>query len=514
MRNPFLSHLVPWLSLVMPLVAQGGDDVVFVGTSTAGDSDPFFLVAADAGGLRWSGAAREADNVRGATWDVTGGSLFVSRLPGVAPGVLPAGISRCDWNGSSGSWSSLWTAPGGCVGLGLDAGRQRLWVMSGPTTNQRELRAIDVAPGSLTYGTTVAATAVLGGAIHDRWQLAPSGNYAAVSYSQLSVLGCLDVVDLEPSRPTYLQNVAHVVSGGGIGVDCAISADEQFAYLLCSPLQLVVVHLPTGTLLDFDAAHQGQQNLVLPLGSTTSLALAPDRSFAMVTGIGGGGFVVRIDFDYTAPERTTWRQFLPGQLPNCYGASLSADATRVAFTATVGSGTAAVTTLRVLDVTSGLELHQTTLPGSSAATWTAWRDDARFASWTPFGHGCAGSLGVPTLAAASGSRPVLGDTFGLVVGGVPQGLAFVGFGTSNATWSGGVLPTSLAGFGMPGCTLYVDPAATTLVLGNGTAAWSWPVPAGVGWYGTRFHTQAFVLDTVSNAAGVVLSNAGSGQLGF
>lgn len=499
------------LLFAIPLFGQQGNELVFVGTSMSGAADPYFLVAADTGALVETGIRSETDNARGAVWADQGGNLYVPRAPGVTPGGSGPSISRASWNGAATTWSTLHPTPGLCYGLGLDAVRQRLWVLTGPAASSRELRCVDADPNSPGYGTMLAQTSVLTGAPRERWQLSPSGNYAAVAHTFLSVQGCLDLIDLDPASPTYLQKVAAVIAGGGTSIACAVSGNDQYAFLLCSPTALVVVHIPTATVLDFDPATPGQQNFVVPLGTPTSMVLATDGAFAVLSGLGSGGWAGRIDFDYTTPSNTTFTRYSAAALPSCYGVSLSPDETRVALTTTSTGGC----TLRILEVATGNLVHSTALPTATGVTFTAWQSGSQFATYSSFGSGCPGSLGTPTLAAVPGATPVLGSTFALAIDPMPQGLAMVAFGLSATTVNGLPLPLELGVLGMPNCSLLVAPDAAVLVVGAGSnGIWTWTVPAAPVHFGLRFYNQAFVVDAAANAAGIVVSNAGAGQVGF
>ena len=139
---------------------------------------------------------------------------------------------------------------------------------------------------------------------------------------------------------------------------------------------------------------------------------------------------------------------------------------------------------------------------------------ARGASYRSYGTGCAGSLGVPTLAPASGSRPVLGSTFTLTLDNLPFGFAFVGMGLSDSAHGPFTLPFDLTQFGMPGCHLRAEALATQFVVGTGTSAsWSLAIPSATSFLGVVFFNQAFSFDPAANAAGLTVTNAGRARIG-
>jgi hypothetical protein len=135
------------------------------------------------------------------------------------------------------------------------------------------------------------------------------------------------------------------------------------------------------------------------------------------------------------------------------------------------------------------------------------------ASFSPYGAGCLGSHGVPTIAASLGSLPRVGQNFATVVTGLPlAGPAFVFLGLSNTNYGPTPLPLSLGFLGAPGCSLLAsgdDLGLVTNVLGTGL--WQWNVPNAPG---ASFYVQAFAFDAAANALGITSSNGGHGVIGF
>lgn len=134
--------------------------------------------------------------------------------------------------------------------------------------------------------------------------------------------------------------------------------------------------------------------------------------------------------------------------------------------------------------------------------------------FVPYGAGCAGSNGVPTLAPAPGSRPAIGTSFVLELGNLPVGVGLVGTGLSDSMSGPWTLPLDLTMFGLTGCMLYADPLVTVFVVGAGTTATSTlAIPNDPTLQGLRLFTQGFSLDPPANAAGLTVSNAGRLQIG-
>ncbi|MCA8963807.1 MAG: hypothetical protein H6838_18890 [Planctomycetes bacterium] len=131
-----------------------------------------------------------------------------------------------------------------------------------------------------------------------------------------------------------------------------------------------------------------------------------------------------------------------------------------------------------------------------------------------FGTGCAGSNGVPALAAVDAPR--LGATYTLnVTNLVPSSaFAFMATGLSDQTGPFGALPFSLAGFGMPGCSALVSGEALVLIPATaGTATWNATMPNAAAFMGLTLFQQAISFDAAANAAGLTVSNAHAGVVG-
>jgi hypothetical protein len=431
-------------------------------------------------------------------------------------------VSRAEWNGSSATWSTFYPAPGACYGLGFDSFRQRLWVLTGPGST-RELHCVDADPSSPTYGTQLAYTSTLGSAMRERWALSPSGNLAAVPYVFLSS-GLFQLVDTNPSSATFLQTIVStavpnaVALGFSFVAACAVSIDDAYAYVLYTGIPpaayLAVWDVGASSWLDFDAA-PGQQDFLITVPVPNGMALSFDRSFAVVAGQGGSGGVMRINFDYAVPANTVGTTYTGLTVPNCNGISLSPEGGRVAVTSTTAS-VSPPGTLVIFDAQSGAVLHSVALGNMWNIYTTAWQDASPTATWSQYGTGCAGAVGVPVLQAASGSRPALGTTFTADVLHLPFAIALVSLGLSNTMTSSSLpLPFPLDPIGMPGCQLLADPLILSMVVGSGTSAsWSWVLPSTPDVFGFAFFNQAFSLDPAANPFGFTVSNGGAGFIGY
>jgi len=128
-------------------------------------------------------------------------------------------------------------------------------------------------------------------------------------------------------------------------------------------------------------------------------------------------------------------------------------------------------------------------------------------SVVPFGAGCPGSRGLPSLQVAPGLLPSIGRVFTLRAANVP-GLTLFAFGMSNALYGTTPLPLDLTSLGMPGCWLHASPDATFGVTAPaGTASLTTTVPFAPPLIGVIFYSQALALDLSANTLGFTTSNA-------
>jgi hypothetical protein len=136
------------------------------------------------------------------------------------------------------------------------------------------------------------------------------------------------------------------------------------------------------------------------------------------------------------------------------------------------------------------------------------------AHYTTFGTGCPGALGIPTLAAAPGSKPKLGTTLSVSVGGLPFGVGLMITGLSDTLFGGAIpLPMSLAGLGYPGCNLLVDALLIDTIVGPpSSATWSFPIPNNMAFAGFTFYNQGASLE--AGTPMLAFSNGGTAVLGL
>lgn len=137
----------------------------------------------------------------------------------------------------------------------------------------------------------------------------------------------------------------------------------------------------------------------------------------------------------------------------------------------------------------------------------------RGARFAPFGTSCAGTLGAPTLAQSGNIPPALGAVFGLTVDNMPNGVAFLSFGTSDALFGGLPLPLDLSILGMNGCSLYTEIVSTLQLIGLPSASIALPIPLDPTLLGGVIYSQALVGDPAANQIGLTSTNGGRIRFG-
>jgi hypothetical protein len=118
-----------------------------------------------------------------------------------------------------------------------------------------------------------------------------------------------------------------------------------------------------------------------------------------------------------------------------------------------------------------------------------------------------------SLAAAPGSRPAIGGTCTLRIGGVP---AAATFGFLLLALNRAQPAVELSALGMPGCFQHIDLASavtTTLSLPASPVSASIAIPNAAGLLGLSVFAQAALEAPGANAAGLVASNGGELAIG-
>jgi Tol biopolymer transport system component len=141
---------------------------------------------------------------------------------------------------------------------------------------------------------------------------------------------------------------------------------------------------------------------------------------------------------------------------------------------------------------------------------------AQPATFTTFGQGCQGSVGVPTLDRDPATLPWTGTTLRLRGDHTPgNDLGVLAIGFSSTTWNGNPLPAPLSSYGMGACTLFTSVDMTLPFFTTGQGGWTLglTIPTGASWLGVSLHAQAWLVDSWANALGAVMTNAATLGLG-
>ncbi len=155
--------------------------------------------------------------------------------------------------------------------------------------------------------------------------------------------------------------------------------------------------------------------------------------------------------------------------------------------------------------------------GSTGSSETHLLDLNNFAPamYEPYGSGCNGSNGIPTLGALNCNPPFINETFTAQLTNIPSGAAAqLIFGLSNTKWGSINLPMDWSLFGFTGCSLNASLDFFLPMATNGTSATlAAPVPNDSNLVGVGFFNQAFVVDSQANGAGATLSNGAASHVG-
>jgi hypothetical protein len=202
--------------------------------------------------------------------------------------------------------------------------------------------------------------------------------------------------------------------------------------------------------------------------------------------------------------------------PGSYGIALEYNGTAMAYT----NGNGTNQTFANADLSLSLGASTTGLFGAPVYSPRVWNGTIHYfngtARWWPFGEGCAGTGGIPTIAPAAGSLPRLGTNFTVEFGNLAApGTAVVALiGASRSQWGATPLPLDLTPLGASGCDLAVSPDATaTVVSGPSIASLSLLVPPLPNLVGAALHWQGAVLDFPANPLGIITTAAGTSYLG-
>ncbi len=424
------------LCVVLGNFALAQSSTVFVGSSTSGSTDRHYFVNAATGSVISGGSSSFTDNVTDAVWADFGSTLYVSSS-------IQNRINKAAWNGSSATWSLLYTAPSACYGLGHDRANQHLWVLVG--SGSSELHCVDLDPASANYGQRIAETTTLAGPIRERWELAPNGRYAAVPYLLLQG-GTLDIVDTDPSSATFTQIVQSLPvpdasSMFSFAVDVCISRDSRWIWLMFTGTgyaRVSVLDMSTLAWLDFNPSAPGEQSLQVLSTAGSSLSVSPDGLVAVATSNSTAGQAVRIQIDPALPVNSVVTDYgsTTGSLPRANGSSMSPTGDRASIAATPGN-LVGPSYLVTVNSGTGQVISNVALANMWNVYTSAWQEDCpppvAYCTGGTTTNGCVAtltSIGVPSASAHSGYTLIASS-----LEGGKQGLIFYSItGRSAVAW--------------------------------------------------------------------------------
>jgi hypothetical protein len=314
--------------------------LVFVGTSVGGSTDPYYFVDPQVLQLVNQGGSTFSDNVTAAAFTYGGRGLFVGSS-------IRNEVNYADVTTIPPTWKTVYTSSGsGCYGIGYDKPNRRLYTLTDPGNTQRELVALDVAnPSGPNFGKPLGNTVNMasGNPMTERWTLARSGKQAAVLVGFINTIN-LVIVDTDPKSSRYLQTLVTTpvpMSGAGglsLATRVLFTPDEDVILVLVqnagvNPGEIARYDVIGSKWLDHNPSQTGIQNIGVNsapaalLGSAPAdFKMAPDGTFAVMSGFGGTGWAGRLDLN---PRNITFFGYQPlspvSALPGAWACGLARD---------------------------------------------------------------------------------------------------------------------------------------------------------------------------------------------
>lgn len=142
-------------------------------------------------------------------------------------------------------------------------------------------------------------------------------------------------------------------------------------------------------------------------------------------------------------------------------------------------------------------------------TWRYGATDP--ASSMSFGTGCPSAAQLTYSLTEIGMPPWIDSVYEVAVTPAPAPVLALGvLGVGDTTWAGNPLPLPLTGYGMPGCTLYIEPLLAQIV----GSSWDIPIPDSPGLVAAPLYLQAFPFDALANTTGIIATSALELQFGI
>ncbi len=348
--------------------------VVFVGTSVGGSTDPHYFVDPLIPILLKQANSTYTDNCTGAEFAYGGMGLFIGSS-------IRHQVNYADVSTLPAQWRTIYTSSGsGCYGMGYDKPNRRLYTLTNPGNNQRELVALDVVnPSSPNFGKALGNTVMMAGGnpMTERWTLAPSGKTAAVLVGFINTI-TLTIVDTDPKNLTYLKVLMKSpvpVSGlGGLSLATQVRYTQDEDVILvtiqnagANPGEIARYDVGPAKWIDHNPSQTGIQNIgpssapVALLGSApTDIEMAPDGTFAVISGFAGPGWAGRLDLVPGSVSHWGYQTLTPGpSLRGAWACGLSRDGSLMSI------GTFPSPQLVLVDPKTGKLVGTVGLPGAS-----------------------------------------------------------------------------------------------------------------------------------------------------
>jgi hypothetical protein len=292
--------------------AQGANEALFIGTSVAGTTDPYWVYEPNTGALLTNGGSVTSNNCSGSRFLNGGTEIALASSLGNQ-------ITKGNATNPALTFTVLTPLSGASYGIQEDHLNQRIWTLS-DQAGSYELRVIDNNPSSPTFGNILGSTTGAAVGIVESWALAPNKKVAVVP--GLVFNGVMAIVDTDPASPTYLQvdysNSVGGIPGSYFALDTAISSDSRWVVAVLAGTGGTLLpryDLQNRVWVDTNPTSAGIQHVFLAQPNASKIEFVPGSDSVICGGLGLGvnGWIGRADLSTSAPANWTFTEFAAGQ---------------------------------------------------------------------------------------------------------------------------------------------------------------------------------------------------------
>ena len=382
---------------------------VFVGSSVAGNSDPWFLIDGDTGLLIDQGSSPRTNNTDGAFFHPESSELVVASALGEEVTSAPiVGLSP-DFQNPLFQTAISGGAVSGCF---YDGNFERIFTQS-RNSSGGTAHILDGDPLSPTYGAVLHTVAYPVGSL----KFAVSEDSSLLTVPPVAFSGSVPIIDVDPDSAGFLSvtdTATTTIPANSLGVGAMFSPDNRFLSVLVFTFgggtSVAKYDRQTQTWIDGVDVLPGFQGFPLPIGVPLGFAPIRGSEAALVADAGGTLGLLVLPGDNPDDWSFTPLQSFLGDLD---GIALSSDGARLAI------GLSDPPRLIVADASTGTILSETALPaGTQGLSTIAWFDDGLNAV-AYCGPGEINSTGASGELTAAGSSMVSSNDLAMTASDLP-----------------------------------------------------------------------------------------------